>query len=157
MHRDVVTAEAPRPVVRPRRAEDAQVVAARIAAALVAERDAPPLQLVEHVLQADDGRGGHVAGAAKAGGEQAHGQLLLRRTHLREGQAAVIRGCVVPALPLVVRREVPVRDAPLLGRERVDQRLRHLGHARSQLSQSVHAPGALKAVAVLEDPFPGMS
>ena len=110
----MMAAEAPRPGVGTGRAEDAQVVAGRDPAPLVAKRRAPGLELVEDVLEAHDSRGRHVAGPAQSRRQQAHGEPLLRRAHLTQRETAVVGRRVEPAEALLVRREVPLRLAPLV-------------------------------------------
>ena len=60
--------------------EDPHEVHAGIAATVALERGGPALELVEHVLEADDRRGRDVPGPRQPAAEQSHGQALLRRS-----------------------------------------------------------------------------
>ena len=83
-------------------AEHPQVVQARVAAPFAAPVDGPALDVVEHVVQPDDGGDGDVPGGGQPGGDELVSQLLLGRPLGAEGQPAVVGGRVEPAPALGV-------------------------------------------------------
>ena len=108
-----MTAEPPAP--RPAAAgltEYPQVVQTGVAATFAAPVDGPALDIIEHVVQPDDGGDGDVPGGGEPGGDQLVGQALLSRPLGAEGQAAVVGGGVEPAPALGVGPGVRAGRSP---------------------------------------------
>ena len=115
-------------------AEDAQVVHARVPAAVAGEAGGEALGAVEDVLQPHDRRGADVARLGEPGREQPHRGALLVGQLLVQREPAVVGGRVVPGQPLGLGR-LRARPGPaalrgLLVVEGLPPRGRRLGHGR---------------------------
>jgi hypothetical protein len=143
VQRYVMAAEAPAPRRRAARlAEHPQVIQARIAAAFPAPVDGPALDLVQHVVQPDDGGDGDVSRDGEPAGDELVSQALLGRALRAERQAAVVGRGVEPAPALGVRPGVRTGrgtggQRTLTGVERIEPGHRGGGHPRRRLPARV--------------------
>src|SRR4051812_1792552 len=122
-------AETPAPHSRRRwRPEESDEVHQRITATRPLERRGESLELVEHVLQADDRRHGDVRRCRQPTGDQPEHHPVLLLCHRGQRQPAVVGRCVEPSPPFLVGRKRKQRQLALRIVERVDQPLRLLAH-----------------------------